>query len=263
LGLIFATAAYFGEGGFQITIDSESPPRSALGGSSVAAVALIAALSTTGGTNTVSRRNIALLAHAIESSVAGVPCGVQDQLAAVYGGVNLWTWKGWGQGPCFRKLTLVRKKKYSSFEKHLLLAFCGRTHESAKVNRKWVKQFLSGKYRKQWVEIITCTQGCADAIISGDLARAAGWMSKETAIRRQMTPEVLDTVGNKLVSEALTCNCGARFAGAGGGGCIWALGRAEDINNLRARWQQVLAAVPSARLLRTEIDSQGVSVKYS
>jgi D-glycero-alpha-D-manno-heptose-7-phosphate kinase len=45
LGLMFATAAYFNAGGIHIEIESQSPPRSALGGSSVAAVALVAAFS--------------------------------------------------------------------------------------------------------------------------------------------------------------------------------------------------------------------------
>ena len=43
MGLMFATAAYFNAGGVHVDIVSESPPRSGLGGSSVAAVALIAA----------------------------------------------------------------------------------------------------------------------------------------------------------------------------------------------------------------------------
>jgi D-glycero-alpha-D-manno-heptose-7-phosphate kinase len=40
LGLIFAIAAYFRAEGVHIVIESSSPPRSALGGSSAAAVAL-------------------------------------------------------------------------------------------------------------------------------------------------------------------------------------------------------------------------------
>ena len=43
LGLMFAIAAYFGVSGIHIGIDSTSPPRSALGGSSAAAaIALVA-----------------------------------------------------------------------------------------------------------------------------------------------------------------------------------------------------------------------------
>ncbi|MEJ2657784.1 MAG: galactokinase, partial [Desulfobacterales bacterium] len=99
LGLMFAVAAYFGAEGVHIDIDSSSPPRSALGGSSAAAVALIAAFSEMlgkMGQPPMSRRQIALIAHEIEASVAGVPCGLQDQLAAAYGGVNAWYWTGDG-----------------------------------------------------------------------------------------------------------------------------------------------------------------------
>ena len=60
----------------QIAIDSESPPRSALGGSSVAAVALAAALSEgrcrQSPRAVIGARSIGLLAHAVEESVADV-----------------------------------------------------------------------------------------------------------------------------------------------------------------------------------------------
>ena len=48
LGLMFAIAAYFNAEGIHIIIDSASPPRSALGGSSAAAVALVTAFLTAG-----------------------------------------------------------------------------------------------------------------------------------------------------------------------------------------------------------------------
>ena len=44
LGFMFAVANYFNADGISITIESASPPRSALGGSSSAAVALVATL---------------------------------------------------------------------------------------------------------------------------------------------------------------------------------------------------------------------------
>ena len=63
LGLMFAIAAYFGIEGVHIDIASSSPPRSALGGSSAAAVALIAAFSRMlweMGQPSISRRQTAL-----------------------------------------------------------------------------------------------------------------------------------------------------------------------------------------------------------
>ncbi len=261
LGLLFAVAAYFGQAGIHIAVESASPPRSGLGGSSAAAVALIAALTSALGIKDMSRKKMALLAHAVEGSVAGVVCGIQDQLAAAYGGVNLWTWEGQRERLSFRRSVVVRKRAQGSLKRGLLVAYCGEPHESAQVNRKWVEQFLAGKYRSQWIEIITCTQGFAESLAAEDLSRAIDWMNKETAIRRQMTPEVLDAVGKRLVKEALRNKCGARFTGAGGGGCIWALGSPGRMEALRNRWQQVLASVPTARLLASDIDAHGVRVE--
>ncbi len=90
LGLMFAICAHYGAEGIKIEIDTPGPPRAGLGGSSTAAVALGAALAAVGEKPTAA--NIARSAHAVEQAVAGVPCGMQDHLAAVYGGVHAWYW---------------------------------------------------------------------------------------------------------------------------------------------------------------------------
>lgn len=261
LGLIFAIAAYFRAEGVHIDIDSSSPPRSALGGSSAAAVALVGAFSKVKekkGQPPLSRKNIAFLSQTIEASVAGVPCGFQDQLAAVYGGANVWHWPGDCQIPFFKKKTIIPKRYLPKFEQHLLLAYCGIPHESKNVNKKWVTQFLSGKHRGLWAEIIVCTHKFADALIKRDITTACEQMNKETAIRRKMTPEVLDEIGKALVGSAVKKSCGARFTGAGGGGCIWALGRVEDIDKLKGTWEGILSTRKDARLLSAKIDSEGL-----
>jgi len=261
LGLMFAIAAYFGAGGVHIDIDSSSPPRSALGGSSAAGVALVAAFSKAleqTGHQPIPKQKIALLAHALEASVAGVPCGLQDQLAAVYGGLNVWYWPGGYQGPIFRKKTIFSKRSLKGFERHLLLAYCGVPHESKNVNSKWVQQFLSGKDRGLWAEIVVCTQKFADALTKRNLEDACSAMNRETAIRRKMTPEVLDETGKVLVESALEHNCGARFTGAGAGGCLWALGEAEDIDKLKSTWEVSLLKRKGSCLLDSKIDTEGL-----
>lgn len=261
LGLIFAVAAYFRAEGVHVDINSSSPPRSALGGSSVAAVALVNAflkVEEKKGKPPIPKKNIAFLAQTIESSVAGVPCGFQDQLAAVYGGANVWYWPGDCQGPVFKKKTIIPKRYLPKFQQNLLLAYCGVPHESKDVNKKWVKQFLAGKHHGLWTEIIVCTQKFADALIKSDIPAACEQMNKETAIRKKMTPEVLDKIGKALVESAKKTGCGARFTGAGGGGCIWALGLEEDIDKLKGTWEGILSARKDARLLSTKIDTEGL-----
>lgn len=264
LGLMFATAAYFDAQGIQIDIESQSPPRSALGGSSAAAVALVAAffrlikhLDPETGFN---RRVIALLAYKIEASVAGVPCGFQDQLAAAYGGAHVWQWQANPEGPMFKRTTTVGKDAHKELERHLLLAYCGKPHESKDINGRWVKQFLAGKYRDLWAEIIACTHKFVTALAERDYSQAVVHMNRETAIRREMTPDVLDDVGEKLMDIARQNGCGARFTGAGGGGCIWALGEMEHIDRLRPLWEESLLSESEACLLEAKVDSKGLIV---
>jgi len=263
LGLMFAIASYFRAEGVHIDIDSSSPPRSALGGSSAAAVALTGAfarISQDHAESKVPGRKIALLAHALEESVAGLPCGLQDQLAAVYGGVNSWYWKSDIKGHSFKKRAVIKKQFFNNFRQHLLLAYCGFPHESKNINQKWIKQFVSGKYHKLWAEIISCTQMFNKALLEKNFKNACIAMNRETAIRRKMTPDVLDKMGIRLVDLAVNHKCGARFTGAGGGGCIWAIGEINDISRLRHAWGEALLKRKEACLLDVNIDSKGLEV---
>ncbi|UCF91989.1 MAG: galactokinase [Desulfobacterales bacterium] len=265
LGLMFVIAAYFQVDGIHIRIDSQSPPRSALGGSSAAAVALVAALARAferaGEGDRMSKRQMARLALSLEESVAGVPCGFQDQLAAVYGGVHAWYWQGGGPERAFRKKVLIRKSFYGQLERHLVAAYGGIPHESKNVNAQWVRQYLAGKTRALWVEIVACTQQFVLALMAHDFQKAARIMNRETAIRREMTPDVLDRIGIQLVAAAESHGCGARFTGAGGGGCLWALGPRANVGALRKTWETILSQRREGRLLEAEIDSQGLSVE--
>ncbi len=274
LGLMFAVAAYFGAEGVNIVIESSSPPRSALGGSSAAAVALVAAFSEVykqmgdskdspmGGTG-ISRQKAAILAHAIEESVAGVPCGLQDQLAAAYGGVNAWRWRSNIDEPLFKQECVVKKSFFKDLERHILLAYCGAPHESKNINKRWIQQFVSGKNRNLWIEIVKSTKKFVEAISVFNFKDALILMNNETAIRKKMTPDVLDDMGGRLVDSAVKNGCGARFTGAGGGGCIWALGDMEKIDRLREAWGKILFDRQEACLLDLKIDSKGVLYKSS
>ena len=261
LGLMFAVAAYFDADAVHIHIDSSSPPRSALGGSSAAAVALVAAFLLVrhrDGLTAAMRRRIALLAHAVEESVAGVPCGRQDQLAAAFGGVNAWHWESQPAGFSYSRTTVVRKNRLKAFGQQILIAYCGVPHSSRDINGQWVRQFLSGKYRSHWREIVDCSKKFIDALKRNNYKGAVVSMNRETDVRREMTPDVLDELGTKLVGAARRHHCGARFTGAGGGGCLWSLGSVADIDRLRPMWEEILQQRGDARLLETRIDSDGL-----
>ncbi|MDY6951399.1 MAG: galactokinase [Thermodesulfobacteriota bacterium] len=259
LGLMLAVAACFRVGGVHIDIMSESPPKSALGGSSSAAVALTGALSMTLGDGGHEEK-IVLLAHAIEEAIAGVPCGLQDHLAAAYGGVHVWSWPSDPTEPPFKRREVLTKKDYEELENRLLVAYCGVPHESSDINTKWIRGFLAGKDRHLWSDIAGYTKTFVKALGLKDWTSAAQAMNKEVESRREMTPEVFDPVGRTLLEVAMSHHCGARFTGAGGGGCIWALGEARHIQGLQSAWTDILSTDKEARLLQGKVDPEGLEV---
>ncbi len=259
LGLMFAVAAYFRADGVHIEIESSSPPRSALGGSSAAAAALVAAfLKSESEDEGMKKEKIVKLAHALEESVAGVPCGLQDQLAAVYGGVNAWYWTGDPDRPVFRQKALAEPEISDYLESRLLLAYCGIPHESKNINGRWVREFISGRTRDLWHEIVSCTHTFIDALTRQDMGTAVSAMNRELALRKKMTPDVLDETGEKLTAAAAEHNCGARFTGAGGGGCLWALGDQRNVDRLKKVWEKILSEKKGAALLNLEIAWEGL-----
>lgn len=262
LGLMFTVVDYFGLDGIHISIDSSSPPRSALGGSSVAAVALVAALARLKEGRDPLPEKIALLARGLEEAVAGVLCGIQDQLAAVYGGINAWYWLEGPRQTGFDQREVVPGEKCNAFRRHLLVAYGGSTHKSADVNNRWVREFITGEKRAVWQEIVQCTHGFIEAVCEGDYSAAARHLNRETTLRRDMTPDVLDDTGRLLVEAAIKNDCGARFAGAGGGGCLWALGDRSNIDRLRLQWMDLLCHSESGALLDCGIDTKGLEVEW-
>jgi D-glycero-alpha-D-manno-heptose-7-phosphate kinase len=78
------------------------------------------------------------------------------------------------------------------------------------------------------------------------------------AVRRDITPDALIPVTSELIRQAELAGCGARFAGAGAGGSVWALGEKKRIDELRTAWISTLAPIRGAGVLDCAVDPKGV-----
>jgi galactokinase/mevalonate kinase-like predicted kinase len=260
-GLFFAAVSYFGFDGLEVKIDSQSPVKSALGGSSTALVALLGALREVAvlhDNRAFSRREILHLAYHLEDGISGGNCGIQDQAAAVYGGVHLWKWHFGRWAEPLTRTSLLDKEGQKALSNHILVAYSGKSHVAAQTNHQWVNDFLSGKTRSGWIKANGAVHSFARAIQAGDWDRAAFFLKEEMTLRREMTPEALDDVTEKLVSAAEKVGCGGRFAGAGAGGSVWALGRKANITALKRKWRELLMPIKEAQILDAGIDSEGI-----
>ena len=260
-GIFFAAVSYFGFHGLEVKIDSQSPVKSALGGSSTALVALVGALQEATALmdgRGLSRKEILHLAYHLEDGVSGGNCGIQDQAAAVYGGVHLWKWHFGNSVEPLTRISLLDQKGREMLSNHILVAYSGKSHVSARTNHQWINDFLSGKTRSGWLKANGVVRSFARAIETGDWDQAAFFLREEMALRREITPEALDGVTEKMVGAAESIGCGARFAGAGAGGSVWALGKKGNMDLLRNKWRELLAPIKDAQILCAGIDSEGV-----
>lgn len=260
-GLFFAIASFFKFHGFEIVIRSTSPIKAGLGGSSTAAVAGIKALSLVKGMfheDEIEQGDILHLAYHLEDAVNLGICGLQDQGAAVYGGVNKWVWNYSRQGRPFKRESILDERGQMGISKRLLVAYSGRRHLSARINRRWIEQFLGGKTRSDWIELNGIVNRLALHIKEGKWKEAAGELRNEVAIRKEITPEAFTPIITRLIQESERVGCGARFTGAGGGGTVWALGEIDDIRELRGIWDHILKGTKKGGILECAVDPIGV-----
>lgn len=261
-GIFIAAISHFNFHGMEIHIRSDSPVKSAMGGSSTALVALIKALDKISGSlgrKKLSPRDILHLSYHLEDGISGGNCGLQDQAAAIYGGVNLWTWHYGNPVTPFQRTPLMPRKEQEILSDHLAVAYTGASHISSRTNKKWLGDFLSGKTRNGWLEVNKIVREFAREIQAKRWAGAARVLKRETALRRKLTPEALIPVADTLIHQAEQAGCGARFAGAGAGGAVWCIGELRDIDTVRELWRKILAPVKGAKMLDCRVDHVGAA----
>ena len=260
-GLFYAAVSYFGFHGLEVRIASDSPSKAALGGSSTALVALIKALSKLAvliDKPPLLQKDILHLAYYLEDSTSSGKCGIQDQAAAVFGGVNLWRWQFGSRQAPYERTSLLDRKAQRDLSERLLVAFSGKSHVSAKINQGWLEGFLSGKTRAGWIEANRIVRRLAQALAARNWDQAAGLLHEEMAVRRDITPDALIPVTHKLIRQAEEAGCGARFAGAGAGGSVWALGEKKKIQELKTLWRSTLVPIRGAGIFDCAVDPRGV-----
>jgi D-glycero-alpha-D-manno-heptose-7-phosphate kinase len=260
-GLYFAAVSYFGFQGLEARIHSQAPVKSGLGGSSTALIALLMSLNKLSeklGRNKLSKMDILHLGYHLEDGISGGNCGIQDQAAAVFGGVNQWKWSYGHRSNAFERISLLDGIGQKELSSHLLIAYSGESHFSSKTNRKWINDFLSGKTMEGWITANEIVNRLARAIHKRDWGKSAALLREEMAIRNKITPEALIPITKKLVKQAENEGCGARFAGAGSGGSLWAIGKKENIGNLRKVWDETLTSQMDAGILDCKVDPTGV-----
>ena len=88
----------------------------------------------------------------------------------------------------------------------------------------------------------------------GNLDGLKQCLDDEEQLRHQFLKYRIPAASSKIISIARKNNCGVKFVGGGGGGCLWILGQPNQIIKVKNKISQL----ESAKILNFSIDYSGV-----
>lgn len=239
---------------FQVEIESQAPVGSGLGGSSVIAIALTAALAKWSNKN-FSNEELIDYAKSIETQTIRVPTGYQDYWGAVYGGIHAYEMGINGN----LKLTSLGLDSFRrELEKHALLVYTGKPHFSGINNWELFKRHIDGdqKIIVFFDRLKENALSMKEAVESGIIARVADVLNKDWRIRKEMIPGMTTLEIEKLTKKAFGLGAfSIRVCGAGGGGCALLLVKPEKRKELTASIEKM-----NMRVLPVKISKTGVKI---
>ena len=201
----------------RINIFSNAPPGAAMGTSAAVSVALIGALDAV-VKGRLTPHEIADLAHAIETRELGLECGVQDQLASVYGGINLIEVEAF---PRARVSNIaIKDSSWWELEQRLLLAYVGKPHHSSEIH-KMVIAGLGGEPHKdpRLAQLRKLAHQSRDALVAGDFAALGRIFERNTQVQRDLHKDLVCDAFETIISLAGDYGAlGCKVNGAGGDG---------------------------------------------
>jgi D-glycero-alpha-D-manno-heptose-7-phosphate kinase len=251
LALLARVLGAFGiETGVRVLSRSGVPAGSGLGGSSTLAVALAAAAASWNGRSGDIKDAWPLIRDA-ETQCIGVPTGMQDYLAALYGGAL--AIEHTPGSPTIRQLAVDLEK----LERLLMLVDVGVSRFSGMNNWEIFKQRIEKKSDvvKGLDEITEIAQGMASVAAKGDERMMVALLDREWEARKRLAPEVTTLEIDRVVAAARAHGGAAKVCGAGGGGMVVVMTPPGKRENISAAIATIGFEAQDVRIART-----GVSV---
>ncbi|MDA0577503.1 MAG: GHMP kinase [Verrucomicrobia bacterium] len=200
-----------------INIYSEAPPGASMGTSAAVSVALVGALARLSGQHRTPHE-IAQLAHSIETEKLGMQCGIQDQLASAYGGINFI------QMPAFPHASVsaiqIPNNTWWELEHRLAVVYIGSPHRSSETHQKVIADLGPDACHDPRLERLRelATAG-KDALYAGDFAALGAYMTANTEVQRKLHPALVCRAFENIIDIASGFGVlGCKVNGAGGDG---------------------------------------------
>ena len=243
-----------------LSLTSSVPPGASLGTSAAVVVGVLAAFDAMSGVP-VEPRTLAARAHMVEVHSLGRQSGVQDQIAAVYGGINFVEMPQYPETRV-EPLTLAQPTR-EALDARLLVVYLGQGHDSSAIHREVIASIERDEAPRRALDVLRdlARQG-RDALLAGDLDEYGRILSANCAQQIALHASLVNDVAAGVIDLGRAHGaCGWKVNGAGGdGGSITLLcgpspGARADLA------EQVEAEVPGARVLPVRLSGTGVHVR--
>ncbi len=243
----------------RIAVASEAPAGASTGTSASVAVALLGALARLRG-DRLAPGPAARLAHQLETVRLGQQSGVQDQLAAAYGGVNLIDIDPYPEARVWR-LPLTGPVALE-LERRLALVYLGRGHASSAVHDAVIAALeAAGPDAPPLGALREAAAAAADAVVAGDLDGLGRAMRRNTDAQRRLHAELVCADAERLIAIAEAHGAaGWKVNGAGGDGGSLAILGSPDAARRDAMVRAMTAASPLVRVIPVALAPHGLRV---
>jgi len=241
----------------RIRLYSDAPGGGSMGTSAAVAVALVGALDLLTPGRMLPRQ-IAEHAHAVETEMLQQQSGIQDQLAAVYGGINFIKITRFPNAEVHR-LGLPEELLHA-LEARLSLVYLGKAHSSSKVHEMVIQELEnSGPAHPQIIALRQAAEAARESLLVGDLAAFGRSMTANTAQQKMLHADLVNAEARSIIEIAKTHGAaGWKVNGAGGEGGSLTLLSGPDMGAKRAMLAEILQEDENYSIIPIRLEQAGL-----
>jgi len=242
-----------------VTIYSDAPAGAGTGTSAAVTVALIGALDAlTPGQ--LTPHEVANAAQRVETEMLGRQCGIQDQLASAYGGINyieMFDYPHASVSP-----VLVPDPIWWEFERRLVLVYLGKSHDSSALHEEVILSLQNaGPDSRAIAELRRQAPHSRDALYAGDFHALGRAMSESTEAQGRLHSALVGTEARQVIEIAKAHRAlGWKVNGAGGEGGSLTLLCGENSADKRSLIRDIEQASEAFRSIPIYLSRHGLRV---
>lgn len=242
------------ENGVEIHHTGDLPARAGLGSSSAFTVGMLNAMYALMG-HASSKRELAAEAVHVERNMLEENVGVQDQIAASYGGFNKTTIASTGDFDV--QPVQVKAARMEALQSHFLLFFTGVSRTASTIAKDQIQTIARGDKK---TELHTMQQLVDEAVgvvsSDSDICDFGRLLDETWKLKRSLTSNITSEFIDDIYARAIAAGAlGGKLLGAGGGGFMLFFAPPE-------RHLSVLKALEDLLWVPFEFENQGASIVY-